>query len=40
VSVCLSLIMLLNIAEAVCPGRIIKQEELECHGKALKVFRK
>ncbi len=30
--------MLLQIAEAECPERIIKKDELECHGEALKVF--
>ncbi len=34
------LIMLLYIAEAVRPERIIQKDELECHGEALKVFRK
>jgi hypothetical protein len=36
----LLLIMLLNKAEAVRPKKIIQKEELECHGEALKVFRK
>jgi hypothetical protein len=36
----LFLIILREIAGAVRQERIIKKDELDCHGEALKVFRK